>query len=187
MAKQRLVSGTPPASLQQQGMQPIMAAPLRGVPPARVFPDNWINVRNAGTLFTLQIKNGPQLVPAGTTRICNVETPDNYDFIVEEMVQAVWAATGPLAGVPRINWAIYCWMRPLAGQEMFSNCFVLLENLFGDGERPHVPARSFAIPASSLWEIQLRNEEAVDLVVDLEFRSARRVAIQDPAAFRFQG
>lgn len=183
----KFVSDTPPASLKAQNIQPLRAEPLRGMLPARVFPDNWINVRNAGTAYTLQIKNGPQVVPAGTTRICNIEAPDNYDFIVGSMVQAVWAASGPLAGVPRINWAIYCWMRPLAGQQLFSNGFVLLENLFGDGERPHVPARNFAIPAASLWEIQLRNEESVDLVVDLEFRSARRVALPNPPAFRFKG
>lgn len=176
----RLNMGMPPSSpATRQAAQPIQAAPLRGVPPARVWPDNLANLQQAGTLYSLQLKQGPVNVPAAvggvpSTIIAAVVTPAEYDHIVYEQVQTVWRTSGVGAGIPRLRFALYVWMMDAAVQDLFSNGFVILENLFGTAERPHVLSRPYPITASTTWSVQLRNFEAFDITVDLEFRAARR-------------
>lgn len=146
-----------------------------GVLPARVVPDQWLNLRSVGLHYTLTPRGGPVTVPAGgATVTARLTTSDRFAHMILQAVAVILDASQQPATVDE-SFPLVVRMKDAASRFFYDNDFMHVRTIFGIGYYPANLAMPRVLPPNTTWVMQWRNYDAVrDCIVIPEFRTLRR-------------
>jgi len=148
-----------------------------GLLPARMYPDQNLNLREAGLWFTLQPTNTFIAAAAnGAVTAAEIDVPAGYDFFVVALVGFALRPTTSNINVPSDRYKLLIRQQNLASPVTFDNTYLPLNALFGSGPRPAPLAMPLVMPGSSTWKIDIINNESFIVNVYLEYRGYRKKA-----------
>ena len=147
-----------------------------GVLPARVYPDNMMNLYRAGLHKTLQPENTPVQVAAGGDATAIITQSSKFDYFLLTRMATVWSLTDQQQTPGAVN-SYYNWLCRfrIDGYEWWDNTWLHQSEVFGTGRYPGDYAMPLVMHSASVLEILLRNLEAFDIYIAIELRGTFRV------------
>lgn len=169
--KAKLTSALPPASADRPPLKLPASVARMGVLPSVVYPDSWVNLHHAGSLFTLILEDGYLDVPANSTRFGRFENGGPYTHIALAGISTNWNQTDDEV-FNFSQWEVK--LRRTNDQYSVIQQWVPGCHLFGTAGYPNYFAMPIVIEAGQDLEIQVRNRTGKNMRIFPELRCRRK-------------
>ena len=170
MRRPKIVPALPPSSPGRPVRLPRSVARM-GVLPSVVFPDSWVNLHNAGSLFSIMPENGYVDILAGATEFARFENGGPYVHTAISGVACVQDLTDDDIDNDA-DWECH-WSRTTGQIPMALRSWIHGLHLFGVGQYPNYFAMPLVIEAGEDLILEVRNNTANTLRIYLELRCRR--------------
>lgn len=130
-----------------------------------------------GSWCSLVPLNSPVTVSTATTNTVTIQTSEGYEHWVYGAVATFWTLTGGDTNTPSTHYALSVRQKLTVGEvNPFTPTvqFLPAMALFGSGKQPFFYTKLWYWPAGACLELAIRNDSAVNLSCQFEYRAYRR-------------